>query len=232
MFVLVTRPRFDAERTALKLAALGHQALIDPVIEIETLPFALPQKNYDALVFTSANGVRALPPKISAALLALPVFTVGGGTADAARERGFRQTESADGDVNALAALLAKRLARQSRVLHLAGEDRAGDLPGMLAAHDIHVDVLSVYKARARSALEAETVAAFAQKKIAVVLHYSPRSAEAFVKLAQAAGIREAMLQVRHLCISEAAAAPLRKHDAKIAIAAAPDETSLLALLA
>lgn len=216
----------------MKLAALGHEALIGPVIEVEALPFVFPQENYDALVFTSANGVRALPPQIEASWLALPVFAVGRNTAEAAREYGFRNVESADGDVNALAALLANRLAKPSRVLHLAGEDRAGDLPGMLAAHAIRLDVLPVYKARARTALEAETIAAFTQGKIGAVLHYSPRSAEAFVNLADAAGIREAMLQAQHLCISEAAAAPLRELDAKIAVASAPDEASLLALLA
>ncbi|MBT6829848.1 MAG: hypothetical protein HOA58_10045, partial [Rhodospirillaceae bacterium] len=77
---LLTRPRPDSEHLAALLRAVGVDSLIDPVINIIPLEGASlpPLEEVQALLLTSANGVRAL-----AALLApedkahdKPLFTV------------------------------------------------------------------------------------------------------------------------------------------------------------
>ena len=229
MRVLVTRPRLDAERTAKKLAALGHEAVIDPVIEVEPLKSEIPKGNFDALVFTSSNAVR-----LAAALdlpKALPTFAVGGRTAEVARELGFQNVHIADGDVVSLGDLIAPMLPRRAKVLHLAGEDRAGDLPGRLAANGISIETNIIYRARPAGQLSPETVVAFRQGKIGAVLHYSARSAEAFVRLARAAQIQREVSEVRQLCLSSAVAAPLKSLCEQAEIAAAPNEEAVLELL-
>lgn len=227
--MLVTRPAFDAARTAERLSALGHRAMIDPVIEIEALPFDISGSDIAAIAFTSGNAVR-----IASAIDTLrniPVFTVGTRTAEVAREAGFRNVGTAAGDVNALGELMAAELPPGSCVLHLAGEDRAGDLPRRLAQSGVSVETRVIYRAKISSGLRPETVRAFRERKIDVVLHYSERSAAAFVRHAAAAAAGDDIKSARHLCLSSAVAAPLKLFGVHSEIATAPDEAALLKLL-
>lgn len=228
--MLVTRPGFDAARTAEKLAALGFQTIVDPVIEIEPRLSEIPDADFfQALVFTSANGARAAAGLD--ALKRLPVFAVGTRTAEVARECGFDNVGTAAGDVNALGELIAAELPPGSHILHLAGEDRAGDLPGRLGRSGISVDVRVIYRARPSAQLQADTVEAFRAGRIAAVLHYSERSAATFVRLAEAAGIGEDIRKTRHICLSAAVAAPLKLFGAPVEIAEAPEEAALFEVL-
>ncbi len=228
MRVLLTRPSRDAARSAEKLLSLGHRTLIDPVIEIEPLPFDA-TGDYVAIAFTSGNAVR-----IAAAVEALkniPVFAVGTRTAEVAREAGFKNVGVGAGDVNALGEWMAAELPQGARVLHLAGEDLAGDLTGRLTRSGFKAETRIIYRARVAARLKSETAAAFREARIDAVLHYSERSAAAFVRLADAAGIGDDIRKTRHLCLSSAVAAPFKLFGVHAEIAAAPEETVLFELL-
>ncbi len=229
MRVLVTRPRFDAARTAEKLAARGHEALIDPVIEIEPLPFDAAASGISALVFTSANAVRVAAAQ--AMLKQVPVIAVGERTAEAAGESGFAIAGVAAGDVKTLGELIAAKLSAGQKVLHLAGEDRAGDLPGFLSRNGITVETRIVYRAGASENLKPETVRALKEGRIGAVLHYSERSAANFVRLVEKAGLSEFARKARHYCISPAAASPLASLGAQATAASTPSEAALLDLI-
>ena len=59
--ILITRPIIDAEILAEKLQRHGFTPLIIPMMEVKFLPDAiLPDDESNGLIFTSANGVRAL----------------------------------------------------------------------------------------------------------------------------------------------------------------------------
>jgi uroporphyrinogen-III synthase len=227
--VLVTRPRFDALRTAKRLSALGHETIIDSVIEIEVMPFNASSDGCGAIVFTSANAVRAAASHES--LKRIPVFAVGERTGEAAHELGFQSIRIAGGDVIALGGLIASELPGGAKILHLAGEDRAGDLSGQLKQSGISVETRIIYRAHASDALNPETVISFRQNAIEAVLHYSERSAATFVRLTETAGTGGDIRKTRHLCLSSAVAAPLNSIGARTEIAATPDEEALLALL-
>lgn len=227
--VLVTRPPFDAARTAAKLTARGHEVLLDPVIEIEPLAFDASSDGISAITFTSANAVRVA--FACEHLKRIPVFAVGGRTAEAARECGFTEVRAAGGDVVALGDLIAAGLPSGATVLHLAGEDRAGDLPGRLAQDGITTQTRVVYRARMVDRLKPETARALGESGVDAVLHYSERSAAAFVWLARATGVFDAIGKMRHLCLSSAVAGPLKSTGAKTEVAIAPDEDALFKLL-
>jgi uroporphyrinogen-III synthase len=229
MRALVTRPKFDAARTASKLAALGHKVMCDPVIEIEALPFEAAPDNFSAIAFTSGNAVRIASS--SESVRNLPVFAVGTRTAEIARECGFSNVGVAAGDVNALGEMLAAELPSGARVLHLAGEDRAGDLPAALARSGIKVETRVIYRAKVTERLQLETAQAFRDGHIDAVLHYSERSAAAFVRLAEAAGISDDIRKTRHLCLSSAVAGPLKIIGANTEVAVAPEEAALFDLI-
>src|ERR1700689_2967092 len=102
MRVLVTRPYDDALETAAKLKALGHDAILAPLLEIrfhDGDEIAL--DGVQAILATSANGVRALARHSARRDVAL--FAVGRQSADVARAAGFRDVRSADGDGATLA---------------------------------------------------------------------------------------------------------------------------------
>ncbi|HEY4774003.1 MAG TPA: uroporphyrinogen-III synthase, partial [Xanthobacteraceae bacterium] len=142
---------------------------------------------------------------------------------------GFLRVESADGDGGDLMRLVAERGPR--RVLYLAGEERAGDLAAELRSRGIAVDMLVIYRAVADGRLRDDIRAALTAGEIAV-LHFSQRSASAFVTAARADGLLDAALDATHFCLSRQVAQPLADAGARhIRVAARPDEAALLDLV-
>jgi uroporphyrinogen-III synthase len=237
MRLLVTRPDPDNARTAAALRARGHEVTLAPVLRVEPEADAdLSGGPWAALLITSANAARAVvahPRKDE--LLGIPVFAVGRRSAEAAREAGFTEVVSADGNADDLARLVAARVRAgepNHPLLWLAGEDRAGDLAGALAAHTIAVHTVAVYRAVAETALPDDVRDALAARRIDGVLHYSRRSADAFEAIAMAAGIDLKSLPTKHYCLSAQVAAPLTQIGVStVVVAARPDEASLIALL-
>lgn len=231
MQVLVTRPEPAAGQTAQRLAALGHAAIVDPMLRIAPTGADLPPGPFDAVAFTSVNGVRAFAAHAdSARFAALPAFAVGPRTAAEARAAGFAQVTDCDGDAEALAGRLIAALGSGARVLNPAGEDRAADLGALLAGPGLSVVLAVVYAAVPADALSAPARAALAAGTIGAALHFSPRTVKTLLACARAAGLEDRLASMRHLCLSAQVAAPLVAVGG-IEIAAAPNEDALLALL-
>jgi uroporphyrinogen-III synthase len=118
------------------------------------------------------------------------------------------------------------------RLLYLAGEDRAGDLAGDLAAHGFAVDTAVIYRAVAAKILPAEAVSALAAGQLDAALHYSRRSALTLLRLAEPARVLNAVLGLGHYAVSEDVAAALRQAGAqRVRAAAVPTESALLDLI-
>lgn len=222
--VLVTRAEPGASATARRLAARGFTPVVEPLFTLE--PLAPELRTFDALAFTSANGVRAfarLSPRRDA-----PVFCVGARTAEAARDAGFAAVTSADGDVVALAALIRRNLVPDAILLHAGNEESRGDLTGALKAAGIDARFRALYRA-APVAAPGPALAAFlaGQPAFDAVTIHSPRAAAILAGFLGDAP--RATLFVA--TISGAAAEPLSPVAGRIAIAAAPDENSLVTAL-
>jgi uroporphyrinogen-III synthase len=293
--LLVTRPQPEGGRTAVLLRQRGHEVLWLPLLRIEPVANAeFGAGPWAAVLFTSANAVRAVAAHRRFGELAdLAAYTVGRRTQAAAAAAGFVSVMSADGDVNALARLVASRLespavagaslrrgsstssapacgegsgvgaeprgaiapptppphpggesklATQSQrrspeggtapLLYCAGEARAGDLAAALQPHGLRVEVVIVYRTTVVTELTADVRAALASGAIDAVLHYSTRTAAAFVDAATRAGIDGLSIQARHFCLSTQVAAPLAAAGVTaIDVASEPNEPALLALL-
>jgi uroporphyrinogen-III synthase len=238
MRLLVTRPQPDAERTAAALASLGHQVAHAALLRVEHISDAeLGSGRWSAVVVTSANALHAIAahPR-RAALLRLPLFAVGRRTAAAARAAGFPDVTAAGGDVRELAQCLREWTGREDAgrhpLLHLAGEDRSGDLAGELAADGRSVRTAVVYRAVKAERFPPAVAAALAAGQIDGVLHFSRRSAEAYIECARAAGLLDQALAAAHYCLSAQIAEPLKAAGAKAThIAARPDEAALIELI-
>ncbi|WP_333588018.1 uroporphyrinogen-III synthase [Phenylobacterium sp.] len=224
--VWITRAEPGASATAERVRTLGALPLVAPLLEVRALETPLPDlSEFAALAFTSANGVRALAGRTPAR--GLPVFAVGAATARTAREAGFRQVLSADGDVAALAQGMAAR-ARDLRgpILHPTTTEPAGDLAADLAAHGLVIQAVPLYetvpaqvpKALLARALEAQ----------AVLLH-SPKAARRLAVLLRGRGAPD----MAALCLSRAVGRPLaRARLGPRLYAPMPMESALLNLIA
>ena len=231
---LLTRPRPDSETLAALLQDRGVKSLIEPVINIHPLDdILLPDLDkMQALLLTSANGVRAL-----AQLLGLPpearhiaLLAVGAASAGAARQLGFQNVVSAGGNVDSLVALARARLnPARGPLLHVAGTKVAGDLAAMLESHGFYVQRERIYEARARAQLSPEAQYALTDSQIDMVLFFSPRSARTFAKLSCAAAVDSALAQVTAICLSAAVAeAASGVTWRRVRIARKPEKAALL----
>ncbi len=234
MRLLVTRPEPDAQRTALALQEHGHQVMVVPLLLIESAAVDLGPGPWDAVVMTSANSCRAAAkhPRRDE-LTALPVFVVGRYGADSARAAGFTNVVSAGGDAKELALLLKARFAgRDRRLLYLAGEDRAADLAGEVAAQGILMKTAVIYRAIKVRQFPPPARDALSRREIDAVMHFSRRTAEAYLSCAAAGGILEKALAPFHYCLSPQVARPLTEAGATaVRVAERPDKPAMMKLV-
>ena len=238
MAVLVTRPHPDNEATARALRERGFKVVLAPMLRFEKVPLdeAL-DIDVAGVIVTSANALRAVEAEL-ALLAALPLFAVGKHTADEARRLGFAKVISADGDAAKLRARVRKefkgkeKLKDAAKLLYLAGADLSRDLSGELGADGFEVITRTTYRMVALAGLSRETREAFAANEVEAVLHYSQRSARAFLEAARADGVEISALAVPQCCISANVAAILHEAGAvQVLSAASPDENALFGAL-
>lgn len=235
MRLLVTRPQAEAERTAQALRGLGHEVVLAPVLQIEPVQVSLDAGRWSAIIMTSGNAARAIAQHSARSALAdLPVFAVGRQTAAAAREAGFADVVSAEGDAGDLAELVRQRPGIENgALLYLAGNDISRDLAGALAKSGIVVETIVVYRAEAVGELPEQARNTLASGMFDGVLHYSRRSANIFLDCVAEPRLREAARSVVHYCLSQRVAEPLAAQGfADIRVATGPQEAAMLDLIA
>lgn len=215
--VWITRAAPGALATAGRVAALGFDPVVAPLLEVRPTGHGpLDLSGAGALAFTSINGVEAFASRCEDR--GLPAFAVGAATAAAARAAGFTTVISADGAVTDLAKLIARHAPEiKGDVLHPSAAETVGDLP-------------------ARRLVVYETVAAPLPPGFEATI---PGLNAVLVHSPKAARILSAILcenpgpDLRLLCLSPAVAAPLSGVPAReIVSAALPNEEALLNLLA
>ena len=239
MAILVTRPHPDDETTAAGLRARGFEVLRAPMLRFEPAAFHEDaDADYGAVIVTSANALRGIEAQLKASrLLKLPLFAVGEHTASAASAIGFGHVIVAKGGAASLrdlvvASVKAKALKKSRPLLYLAGADLARDLAGELGERGFTVVTQTTYRMIPLSNLPRETCDAFAANQVEAVLHYSRRSARAFLESIRAAGVEISALSIPQYCISAGVASVVRDAGAtQVVVAASPDENALFALL-
>jgi uroporphyrinogen-III synthase len=217
--VAITRAQPEAERTAARVRERGADAIVAPLLTIVPCGYDTNTEGAQALIFTSSNGVRAFPDARGARDRI--VLAVGDATAEAAREAGFADVRSADGDVASLAALAKAVLdPAKGKLIHIAGDHVAGDLSGELRAAGFSIERRLAY-----ASVAANKVPAGLRGPLDIVLLHSARAAVTFVAL----GAPNAA-ELTAGCLSEAVAQAAAKTSWKrIVVAPRPREDDLLA---
>jgi uroporphyrinogen-III synthase len=228
---LITRPQEEADALVPALAARGVGALIAPMMQIHFLQAIPDLGGVQAVLCTSANGVRALSRACGER--DVPLFAVGDATAARARHEGYTAVESAKGNSLDLAQFVARRLRPEDgRLLHACGSDVTGNLIGDLRERGFETERNVLYEARPTAALTALAAGALAARQIDFALFFSPRTAAIFTRLVDAAGVGGARETIVALSISAAADAALGGATWRARrVARRPDQVALLDLL-
>ncbi|MEX2114506.1 MAG: uroporphyrinogen-III C-methyltransferase [Pirellulales bacterium] len=159
--ILVTRPRHQAQRLAALFDELGAGVLLQPAIEIgppddwQPVDRALAQlAQFDWLVFSSANGVRALLDRLLAtrdlrSLAGVKLAAIGPGTADElARYHLHADLLPDEYRAESLAAALKQNIADRPRMLLVRASRGREVLAEELTAAGCQVDQVVVYASR------------------------------------------------------------------------------------
>jgi uroporphyrinogen-III synthase len=175
---LITRTQPGAQVSQVQLQAVGHQAIVVPAAIISPTHANIDCTGVQALLMTSAAAARHAV--IGPVLAALPVYAVGDATAEAATKAGFTNVISAGGDGATLAVLAADRMKTNAgALLHLRGNEVAGDVTGMLSACGFETRFVEVYDTKDHPDFQEEICRHLAEKS-GFVLFHSPAGARRF----------------------------------------------------
>ena len=211
--LVIVRPEPGANATVAKARGMGLEAVAIPLFKVEPVAWEAPKAGgFDGLLLTSANALRHGGEQL-AALRGLPVYAVGGATAEAARDAGFDIVGTGEAGVERLLGSIDGEL----RLLHLCGEHRTA-----VAAAQV-ITAVPVYRS-----VELPAPGGLGDIAGQVTAVHSPRAGQ---RLAELIGKAE-RATVRIAAISDAAAAAAGGGWAACEAAETPDDGALLALAA
>ena len=238
MRLVVTRPEPDAGFLAEILTGLNHEVVVEPMLDVRFHEeFELPADRFQAVIFTSANGVRAMARRDNFRdFLDIPVLTVGLASAEAARRSGFEDVTGAQGGLEALREEIGATLDVRGRpLLYATGRHVSGDLAGSLRGAGYRVNRVVLYEAVPVTSLSIGLGVMIGEGSLDGVLLFSRRTALVWADLVEAAGLAGRLRGVRHLCLSGPIGDLLRERFGfavpHIAVARRPDTEALLDLL-
>jgi len=220
--------RTNGERTAKAVEALGHEAIVAPVLATQAVDADLGTARFDAVIFTSRNGVSAFADQ--ADRRDCPAWCVGDATAEAARQAGFSNVLSAEGDVQALFEKLKVEAQRGTCFLYASAREPSAPLTAWLWAEGFSVSQVPVYE----TAVITPAIADVDLGRITNVLIHSARAGKALAAFVTAHS-KFAFTNSCFICMSEAAwqgfSGAFASEGIKRRISPYPDEPSMLKLI-
>tara|TARA_B100001121_G_C18688885_1_gene622040 strand:+ start:2452 stop:3147 length:696 start_codon:yes stop_codon:yes gene_type:complete len=204
MNVLITRPLIDTEDLMGKMFSLGHNIIHLPTLKISTAKQTpVNSSEYDAFIFTSANAIRSL--QLSKIEKNKPCYCVGSITEKIVRQRGYVNTFSAGGTVNALKNIIlnSKDLDKNKTLAYFCGDHTTSDLDLDLKREGYKIKKIINYRSEKIKELNEDTNKIINNHPPDVIFVYSKRSAESFIEIVKKYSLFGMMTGSRVMCISE-----------------------------
>lgn len=235
---IITRPEEDAGFLQQELINAGLTVHLAPMIAIQfEEAIALEDKPYQAVLFTSANGVRALQTAtMPHRLVGAKAICVGPASAAVARSAGFNEIiRASETNVSGMIATIKNELsAANGPLLYPSGRQVSGDLETVLTAHGFEVDRRIVYEARAMQTLPDSVATILAKNVPAMVLLYSVRTAKIWCNGVEREGFSAAAANLVYYCLSQAVGDVIRDHfgsGAATLVCQRPDDAAMIELI-
>ena len=204
MNILITRPLIDSEDLMGKLFSLGHKIVHIPTLKISASNAnPVDAKKYDAFIFTSANAIRNL--KLDNQDTNKICFCVGSITEKIVRLKGYNNTISAGGTVNALKNIIlnSDQIDKKKSIAYFCGDYISSNLDKELKNEGFQVDKIINYTSEKITDLNEENNKIIKNHPPDIIFIYSQRSAESFIEIVKKYSLNGLMTESRVLCISE-----------------------------
>ena len=212
MNILITRPLIDSEDLMGKLFSLGHKIVHIPTLKISAANVnPIDAKKYDAFIFTSANAIRNL--KLNNQDNSKICFCVGSITEKIVRQKGYNNTISAGGTVNALKNIIlnSDQIDKKKSIAYFCGDYISSNLDKELKNEGFQVDKIINYTSEKITELNEENNKIIKNHPPDIIFIYSQRSAESFIEIVKKYSLNGLMTESRVLCISEKVLGVLKK---------------------
>ena len=212
MNILITRPLIDSEDLMGKFFSLGHKIIHIPTLKISAANVGpVDAKKYDAFIFTSANAIRNL--KLNNQDTNKRCFCVGSITEKIVRQKGYNNTISAGGTINALKNIISNsdQIDKKKSIAYFCGDYISSNLDIELKNDGFQVDKIINYTSEKITDLNEENNNIINNHPPDIIFIYSNRSAEIFIEIVKKYSLYGLMTQSRVLCISEKVLNVLKK---------------------
>ena len=203
MNILITRPLIESEDLMGKLFTLGHKIIHVPTLKISSADLnPINPEKYNAFIFTSANAIRNL--QLSKTDNKKLCFCVGAITEKIVRQKGYNNTISAGGTVNALKNLIinSDQINKKSNLAYFCGDNLSSELDIELGKEGINVEKIVNYRSEKIKSLNEENKKIILNNPPDLIFVYSVRSAESFIEIAKNYSLYTLMTDSKVMCIS------------------------------
>ena len=196
----------------LRSLVLGYEHVHIPTLKISASNAnPVDAKKYDAFIFTSANAIRNL--KLDNQDTNKICFCVGSITEKIVRLKGYNNTISAGGTVNALKNIIlnSDQIDKKKSIAYFCGDYISSNLDKELKNEGFQVDKIINYTSEKITELNEENNKIIKNHPPDIIFIYSQRSAESFIEIVKKYSLNGVMTESRVLCISEKVLGVLKK---------------------
>ena len=203
MHILLTRSLEDSYEIILKFQRLGHKVSHMPVINIKKIDYEhLKFSDFKGIIFTSSNAIKCLD--VSSIDKNINCFCVGSITERKARNVGFQNVYSADGNVNNLKELILQNFSQKDgKLLYVSGEIISVSLDKDLISDGYSLQRLVNYSADPIEELNQKFIDELKSSMPDIVYVYSQNSAKNFLKLIKKYQLVDYWMDTNLMCIGE-----------------------------
>ena len=203
MHILFTRPLADCSDIILKFKSLGHQVSHLPLLNIEKMNYEeINFSDYGGIIFTSANAVKFLDlKKLDKNIIC---FCVGDLTEKKARNFGFQNTISAEGNVLNLKELILQNYKFKNKpLLYISGEIISADLDQQLINEGYSVKRIITYRVSHNENFDENFINELKLNIPDIVYIYSQNSASSFLNFIKINQTENIWMNTNLMCIGE-----------------------------
>ena len=228
MHILFTRPLEDCQEIMIKFQLLGHEVSHMPLIYVENKNYEeINFEDFKGVIFTSTNAIKFL--NLKKINKKINCFCVGNATEKKARNSGFQNTFSAEGNVNNLKELILQNFnSSDGKLLYVSGEIVSNELDKKLIFEGYDVKRIVNYTTKHVEKLNEDFVEKIKMKMPNIVYIYSQNSAASFLNLIKNYNLSNLWMDSNLMCISEKTSSVLNEIKWKKIFIFSPGEEEFL----
>ena len=211
MHILLTRPLEDCSEIIVKFQSLGNQVSHLPLISVnkvnyEKINFSI----FKGIIFTSANAIKFLDTKLIDKKLLC--FCVGAATEKKAKNVGFQNIITAEGNVENLKELIFKNFDKNDgKLIYVSGETISIDLDNQLTKEGYYIKRIINYKSTHNEKFDDNFVNKLMLNIPDIVYIYSQNSASSFLKFIKFYQSESLWMNTNLMCMGEKTATILNE---------------------